>query len=86
MKCNIPLEPGEDELFSSTVRLCTGISSLELQEIFQSLHFHDEMWNLSVADEIATYYNDFSSFRDLSSVFQNDLMVFICSWSSYCFW
>ena len=35
------------------------------------------MWNLSVADEIATCYRDISSFYDVSSKLKNDLMILI---------
>ena len=33
-QCNIPSEPGEDEIFIFAVRFCTGISRNQLQAIF----------------------------------------------------
>ena len=40
----------------------------------------------NVADEIATWYEDFSSSINFSSEFRSDLIVLNCNWGSYVFW
>ena len=74
-KCYISPESAKSEFSVSGIRFCTESSMFQLQPVFRLLCFHGEMYTFTVADEIATWSNEFSSFQDISSRFQGDLMV-----------
>ena len=66
---NIPLEPGRFEFSEYEVCFCIDVHLWQLHELFSSPHLHGEIQIFNVADEIATWYEDFSSSINFSSEF-----------------